>query len=242
MDERDPQSTPAQAEPMRALPTVDPTSPKKAKSGKSSGLLLGAIITVLALILAVLALVLTTRGTGGGFVGSWAAGSQSLEIRADGEARGTDGCNGQSSSWSQAGDRIVFSGFMGTLMACMGPGDRMLNGWLGQSASAELDPTDSNRLNFFDQADGFLGSMVRNGAVEPLPQEPIMPTGDPYFPGPIDPSDPLPGRPDPRPMYPDLPDDPRTDQGESAPKKFGGPLTRDTPDSPRTGAEKGTTP
>lgn len=118
---------------------------------------------------------------------------------------------------------------MGTMMACMGPGDRLLNGWLSQAASAQLEVGNPNRLVFFDQNDSRLGYMVRNAAVEPFPQEPVMPTGDPFLPGPVktpnpddwnnlaDPGTPMPDNPEPRPLNPELPNSPRTESDGGIP-------------------------
>lgn len=233
MDERENSTTPAPAAPTTALPTVENPHPKLVKNrGPAIAFLVVAIVLVIGLVATVAALVYSAQKPSAGFVGRWAAGIQSLEISPSGEARGTDGCNGQSSRWHAEGNRIVFEGFMGTMMACMGPGDRMLNGWLGQAASAELQPGNPNQLVFFDQTGGQLGYMVRNGAVEPLPQQPVMPTGEPFLPGPtdpqvpgpaddwdslVDPSAPMPGAPDPRPMQPKIPGDRSTDDGSGIP-------------------------
>lgn len=239
MEDRENSNPPAPAAPTTALSTAGAEKPKLIKNrGPAIAFLVVALVVVFGLVLAVAAMVFGSQKPAAGFVGNWASGAQSLEIRADGEAQGTDGCNGQGSRWHQAGDRIVFEGFMGTLMACMGPGDRMLNGWLGQSAFAELDASNSNRLNFFDQNDSMLGFMVRNGTVEPLPEQPVM-TGEPDFPQPVDP---MPGFPEPRPMYPDLPDDPREDQGKSAPGISRDPMVKAPRSLESPSPKEGTTP
>ena len=75
--------------------------------------------------------------------------------------------------------------------------------------------------------------MVRGVAPEPMPGRP-MPTGDPMLPGPEDPTvpgpaddgdalvDPRPGIefPEPRPMYPDLPDRSEDRDGDGSSNKL----------------------
>lgn len=200
--------------------------PKLVKNrGPALAFLILAIVLVLGLVLTIFALVYSAnRSASSGYIGSWGSGMQSLTISADGEARGTDGCNGQSSRWAMKGDRIEFEGFMGTMMACLGPDDRMMNGWLGQSSYAQLDVADSNQLIFYGQSGEQLGVMIRGAVPEPMPGRP-MPTGDPMLPGPEGPTapgpaddgdalvDPRPGIevPKPRPMFPELPNAPDSD-------------------------------
>ncbi len=226
MDERDNSPAPAPAAPTTALPTGENPHPKPIPA---IVFLLVAIVLVIGIVATAAALVYSSQKPSAGFIGSWAAGIQSLEISPSGEARGTDGCNGQSSHWHAEGNRIVFEGFMGTMRACMGPGDRLLNGWLGQAASAELQPGIPNQLLFFDQTGGQLGHMVRSETVEPLPQRPVMPTGEPFLPGPLktpnpddwnnlaDPGTPMPDNPGPRPLNPELPNSPRTESDGGIP-------------------------
>lgn len=218
MDEKETQSAAVPAEPTSTLPTAEPQSNHR---GPSKGTRIFLTVAVAAIVLiAILAAIFTPRAVGpvaeADYIGTWSAGLQSVTISPNGEARGTDGCNGQGSRWSLGADRINFDGFMGTMMACLTPEGKMLNGWLGQSSYAQFG-TDPNQLIFFGQSGEKLGSMVRGAAPEPMPGRP-MPTGDPMLPGPDDPTvpgpaddsdslvDPMPGRPDPRPMFPKLPD------------------------------------
>lgn len=235
MDERENSSQPTPAAPTTALPTVEPEHPKLVKNrGPALAFLILAIVVVVGLVLAVFAMIYSAnRSTSSGYIGSWGSGMQSLTISADGEALGTDGCNGQSSRWTMRGDRIEFEGFIGTLIACLGPNDRLMNGWLGQSASAKLDPADPNRLIFFGQNGEELGSMVRGAVPEPMRGRP-MPTGEPMLPGPDDPTVPGPADdgdalvyprpgaefPEPRPMLPELPNSGTGPERDSDSPKF----------------------
>lgn len=218
MDEKEPQSAAVPAEPTSTLPTAEPQS-KDRGPGKGTWIFLTVAVAAIALI-AILAAIFTPRAVGpvaeADYIGTWSAGMQSVTISADGEARGTDGCNGQGSRWTMGSNRINFDGFVGTMMACLTPEGKMLNGWLGQSSYAQLDVADSNQLIFYGQSGEQLGVMIRGAAPEPMPGRP-MPTGDPMLPGPDDPTvpgpaddsdslvDPMPGKPDPRPMFPKLP-------------------------------------
>ncbi len=98
------------------------------------------------------------------YVGSWVAGKQSLEILANGEARGSDGCNGQGAKWSYEGEGIAFDGFFGTKMACVDADGKYEQGWLPSSAAAVLDS--KGELHFFDRNGDELGSMVQGRPAE----------------------------------------------------------------------------
>lgn len=98
------------------------------------------------------------------YVGTWVADKQSLEILADGQARGSDGCNGQGSEWSYEGEGIAFQGFIGTLMACVDADGNYEQGWLPSSAVAVLDG--EGELHFFDRDGKELGSMVQGQPAE----------------------------------------------------------------------------
>jgi heat shock protein HslJ len=70
-------------------------------------------------------------------VGTWGedtTGTPHLEFTADGQVRGSDGCNGIFTSYAVDGHRIELAQFASTLKACPGVDD-----WLRGVRAAELD-------------------------------------------------------------------------------------------------------
>lgn len=160
------------------------TQPKPA-IGRGTKTILTVAVALIALI-AVFALVApklfpAPAATSAEYTGSWVDGEQSLEIRPDGSASGTDGCNGQGSSWSFEGDGIVFEGFIGTMMACLDADGKYEQGWLPRSVSAVLQ--EDNKLHFFDADANEIGVMVRGEITrKPAPStedSPLAPGTDP---------------------------------------------------------------
>ncbi|WP_435747725.1 META domain-containing protein [Microbacterium sp. PMB16] len=104
----------------------------------------------------------TPTGTSGAgaadIVGLWgedATGKPSLEFTADGEVRGSDGCNGIVTTYTVEGDRIALAPFASTLKACMGVDD-----WLRGARAAELD---GDVLVALDATGERLGELARSG-------------------------------------------------------------------------------
>ncbi len=59
-------------------------------------------------------------------LGTWTSdetGSPHLEFHEDGKVKGTDGCNGISTSYTIEGDRVMLKKFASTLKACEGVDD-----------------------------------------------------------------------------------------------------------------------
>ena len=202
MSEREPLNT-GSAEPPAPLSTAAP-GPKRSPLSKGSAIVLLAVGFIA--IFTILAMIFTPRATGpvgavdeAGFIGNWSSELQSLEISANGEARGTDGCNGQGSSWSYSAGTVSFDGFVGTMMACLDEDGEMLNGWLGRAATASFESSSPDRLSFYDGEGKKLGELTRSAGSD-------SPTSPPLAPGPLDDPGPVAGggleTPDPRPMNP----------------------------------------
>ena len=107
------------------------------------------------------------------YLGLWNAEDQFLEISEGGEARGSDGCNGQGSQWTLSDGKLSFDGFVGTKMACPDENGEYKNGWLGQSSSARFEDGNPEELFFYGQDGKLLGSMERGPeSPDPRPMNP----------------------------------------------------------------------
>ncbi|MGF6834834.1 heat shock protein HslJ [Paenarthrobacter sp. TE4293] len=82
------------------------------------------------------------------FVGVWGdtsdAKQPSLDMKSDGQATGTDGCNRLVGSWKEDGKTITFGGFSSTRMACEG-----VDTWLSNAATAKIQ--EDGKLAVFGQ-------------------------------------------------------------------------------------------
>lgn len=208
MSEREPLNT-GSAESPAPLSTAAP-GPKRSPLSKGSAIVL-LVVGVIA-VFTIIAVIFTPRTSGpvgnaeeAGFIGTWSSELQSLTISQNGEARGTDGCNGQGSTWSYTDGELRFGGFIGTEMACLDDEGNLLNGWLGKATTASFEGSDPDRLTFYDRDGKSLGALSRTAEDGPLPGE-VDPTSPPLAPGPLDDPGPVAGggleTPDPRPMNP----------------------------------------
>lgn len=69
--------------------------------------------------------------------GKWAspeAGEPFLEFSADGQVKGTDGCNPIKTTWEVDGDKVIITSFTSTQKACAG-----VDTWLSGAVSATID-------------------------------------------------------------------------------------------------------
>ncbi|BCW57072.1 heat shock protein HslJ [Paenarthrobacter nicotinovorans] len=91
------------------------------------------------------------------FVGVWGdAGDTkqpSLDLKSDGTATGTDGCNRLVGSWKEDGKTISFGGFSSTRMACPG-----VDAWLSNAATAKIQ--EDGKLAVFDQGEDQIGTLT----------------------------------------------------------------------------------
>lgn len=153
-------------------PPAPPAVPAPVKSPFNKGLAVALITIGVIAVVAIFAAIFMPRtsvpagGDRASYIDTWGSGMQSLTISDDGKVHGTDGCNIQNSSWSFAGNRITFGGFMSTMMACLDEKGEMRNGWLGQSTGASLDGP--NTLVFYGQNGEILGSMIRGVGPQPV--------------------------------------------------------------------------
>lgn len=89
-------------------------------------------------------------------VGLWgedAKGQPHLEFTADGEVRGSDGCNGIATTYSVNGDRVDLARFASTLKACPGVDD-----WMRGIRAVEID---GDVLVIKDASGAELGNLSR---------------------------------------------------------------------------------
>lgn len=90
-------------------------------------------------------------------LGSWgtdAAGEPYLEFTVDGAVKGSDGCNGISTSFTVDGDQIDLAEFMSTMKACDG-----VDGWLSSMRAVEVD---GDVLVVKDRAGDKIGELGRS--------------------------------------------------------------------------------
>lgn len=89
-------------------------------------------------------------------VGIWgedAAGQPHLEFTDDGAVRGSDGCNGISSTYTVEGDQINLAEFMSTKKACEG-----VDTWLSGIRAVEVD---GDVLQVMDASGDMIGELNR---------------------------------------------------------------------------------
>ncbi|SDX34732.1 META domain-containing protein [Arthrobacter sp. cf158] len=90
------------------------------------------------------------------FVGAWGepndAKKPSLDLKSDGSATGTDGCNRLIGSWKEDGKTVSFSGFSSSRMACEG-----VDTWLSNAATARIQ--EDGKLAVFGQDGTQLGTL-----------------------------------------------------------------------------------
>ncbi|GAA3272428.1 META domain-containing protein [Paenarthrobacter aurescens] len=104
------------------------------------------------------ALMAGCAGSGNGpFVGVWGdtsdAKQPSLDLKSDGTATGTDGCNRLTGSWKEDGKTISFGGFASTRMACEG-----VDTWLSNAATAKIQ--EDGKLAVFGQGGDEIGTLT----------------------------------------------------------------------------------
>lgn len=91
------------------------------------------------------------------FVGVWGdtsdAKQPSLDLKSDGSASGTDGCNRLMGSWTEDGKTIAFGGFASTRMACEG-----VDTWLSNAATAKIQ--EDGQLAVFGQGGAQIGTLA----------------------------------------------------------------------------------
>lgn len=96
------------------------------------------------------------RGTSP-FVGVWGdtsdAKQPSLDMKSDGSATGTDGCNRLVGSWKEDGKTVSFGGFSSTRMACQG-----VDTWLSNAATAKIQ--EDGKLAVFGQGGDQIGTLA----------------------------------------------------------------------------------
>ena len=110
--------------------------------------------------LAFIAAVLMAGCAGSGtspFVGVWGETSDtkqpSLDLKSDGSATGTDGCNRLMGSWKEDGKTISFGGFASTRMACEG-----VDAWLSNASTAKIQ--EDGKLAVFGQGGDEIGTLA----------------------------------------------------------------------------------
>ena len=89
---------------------------------------------------------------------------QEITLIADNMAGGSDGCNRISSKWlfDESRESIVFEGFFGTEMACMGADGEVAPSWVRQASEASfVDTSDKDTLTIYDVAGNRLGDLTR---------------------------------------------------------------------------------
>ena len=91
------------------------------------------------------------------FVGVWGNTSDpkqpSLELKSDGNATGTDGCNRLMGSWKEDGKTIAFGGLASTRMACEG-----VDTWLSNASTARIQ--EDGKLAVFGQGGDEIGTLA----------------------------------------------------------------------------------
>ncbi|MBT2585131.1 META domain-containing protein [Arthrobacter sp. ISL-95] len=91
------------------------------------------------------------------FVGVWGdagdAKQPSLDLKSDGNATGTDGCNRLMGSWKEDGKTISFGGFASTRMACEG-----VDTWLSNASTAKIQ--ENGELAVFGQGGDEIGTLA----------------------------------------------------------------------------------
>ncbi|MCT9871459.1 META domain-containing protein [Paenarthrobacter aurescens] len=91
------------------------------------------------------------------FVGVWGDTGDpkqpSLELKSDGNATGTDGCNRLIGSWKEDGKTITFGGFASSRMACEG-----VDTWLSNAATAKIQ--ENGKLAVFGQGGDEIGTLA----------------------------------------------------------------------------------
>ncbi|MFE4196930.1 META domain-containing protein [Paenarthrobacter sp. NPDC056912] len=97
-------------------------------------------------------------GTGASpFVGVWGEPNDtkkpSLDLKSDGNATGTDGCNRLIGSWKEDGKTITFGGFASSRMACEG-----VDTWLSNAVTAKIQ--EDGKLAVFGQGDTQIGTLA----------------------------------------------------------------------------------
>jgi heat shock protein HslJ len=90
------------------------------------------------------------------FVGAWGesndARKPSLDLKVDGSATGTDGCNRLIGSWKEDGKTVTFGGFSSSRMACEG-----VDTWLSNAATAKIQ--EDGKMAVFGQDGTELGTL-----------------------------------------------------------------------------------
>lgn len=91
------------------------------------------------------------------FVGVWGdtsdAKQPSLDLKSDGNATGTDGCNRLMGSWKEDGKTISFGGLASTRMACEG-----VDTWLSNASTAKIQ--EDGKLAVFGQGGDEIGTLA----------------------------------------------------------------------------------
>lgn len=88
--------------------------------------------------------------------GKWAspeAGDPFLEFSADGQVKGTDGCNRIQTTWEVDGDKILISPFTTTQKACAG-----VDTWLSKASSATIE---GNVMKIADSDGNIVGGLEK---------------------------------------------------------------------------------
>lgn len=88
--------------------------------------------------------------------GKWSspeAGDPFLDFSADGQVKGTDGCNRIQTTWEADGDRILISPFTTTQKACAG-----VDTWLAKASSATIE---GNVMKIADSDGNVVGGLEK---------------------------------------------------------------------------------
>ncbi|MGJ3190465.1 META domain-containing protein [Paenarthrobacter sp. FR1] len=114
------------------------------------------IFRVVAAAFVAVALLAGCAGSSSPFVGVWGDTSDtkqpSLDLKADGNATGTDGCNRLIGSWKEDAKTITFGGFASSRMACEG-----VDTWLSNAATAKIQ--EDGKLAVFGQDGSQIGTL-----------------------------------------------------------------------------------